>query len=1097
MRPLVLTVVAALFSTGIVVHAVAQTLRQAKPVRVVTTAIPIQKADSQYANEGAIVEDVEVHYRYNEDGTGTYRKHVLVKVKDEAGARAFSVLPIEYASKTESAQMVTVTVTHPDGTKVVTPASDDMTLPAQVTQQAPLYSDLEILQVPVRGLRPGDTLDYTMQINFTKAQDPGEFWGSEDYLKGLVILKGLVSLDVPADKHVQVWDPGLKPVVTDASGRRVYTWTYSQTKPTKDLSKKKTAASSSTKPSLAWSTFPSWQAVGAWYESLAGPRVAVTPAITAEANRITAQAKTPEDEARAIYDFVSTHIRYIGIDFGIGRYQPHAGETVLANQYGDCKDKDTLLESLLRAKGFTTAPALVGVGIKMIPELPSPELFDHVITTVTIEGKQVWLDSTPEVAPFQYLVPGVRDKQALVIPTDGPAKLERTPAEPPYPEVDRMDSTATLTADGDLKAHMVIVDRSDKEILLRDVARNVAPAQWDQAVQYLSRLMGFGGTVSKSEFEHGENLDVAIRLTYDYEHPKFGDWSDLRILPLFPILYLPSAPDKEPKKAIKLGSERTEIAKTVIQLPSRFTPDLPDGVHVKTAFATYDESYSFVKGALTVDRKVVVLASKVPAKDWQAYKKFVSDTSLFNLTYIQLLTNGTGKGSGAKGLNAASSGESAQQLVAQADDLERAYNLERAGELLDKAKALAPEQPFLWSNYGWIAMMQNKLPEAIQDYEKELRYHPEETYVSWMYASALARNGQNDRAIAVLRALTAAHPKDSRAALTLASLEENSNLPDAITVLQAAMAANPADGDIPAQLATLLIRNHESDKAASLLVKALGRATDAMTLNDESYELAVTGQDLALAEQKSRTAVGDVEAKSAREQVAGANEESFTRARELTEYWDTLGYILMKEGKLKEARSYLEASWSNSQRAVVGLHYGRVLEQLHERAQALRIYKLTLHQENDVASEVAVYERSTGQKLPARPRETHDKLTAAIARLKREHVASSGEDPTLALQAMRTFHLLAGRAPKKFQQATFRLEFAADGPPQVMQVNGDAVMAQFVGKIRQVRFPELVPAASKAELVRDAAMSCSPGDRHCVLVLMPMGLMQAENISVH
>ncbi len=65
-----------------------------------------------------------------------------------------------------------------------------------------------------------------------------------------------------------------------------------------------------------------------------------------------------------------------------------------------------------------------------------------------------------------------------------------------------------------------------------------------------------------------------------------------------------------------------------------------------------------------------------------------------------------------------------------------------------------------------------------------------------------------------------------------------------------------------------------------------------------------------------------------------------------------------------------------------------------------------------------------------------------------------------------------------------------------MQVNGDAGMAQFVKKIEAVHFPELVPAGSKARLVRDAAMSCSPGDRHCVLVLMPMGGMQAENASI-
>jgi hypothetical protein len=34
-----------------------------------------------------------------------------------------------------------------------------MEMPAPVSQQAPLYSDLKLLQVPVRSLRAGDVLE--------------------------------------------------------------------------------------------------------------------------------------------------------------------------------------------------------------------------------------------------------------------------------------------------------------------------------------------------------------------------------------------------------------------------------------------------------------------------------------------------------------------------------------------------------------------------------------------------------------------------------------------------------------------------------------------------------------------------------------------------------------------------------------------------------------------------------------------------------------------------------------------------------------------------------------------------------------------------
>jgi transglutaminase-like putative cysteine protease len=62
---------------------------------------------------------------------------------------------------------------------------------------------------------------------------------------------------------------------------------------------------------------------------------------------------------QALYGFVSTQYRYIGIAFGIGRYQPHAADDVLTNSSGDCKDKQTLLASLLQASGFSLYPALI------------------------------------------------------------------------------------------------------------------------------------------------------------------------------------------------------------------------------------------------------------------------------------------------------------------------------------------------------------------------------------------------------------------------------------------------------------------------------------------------------------------------------------------------------------------------------------------------------------------------------------------------------------------------------------------------------------------------------------------------------------------
>ena len=119
---------------------------------------------------------------------------------------------------------------------------------------------------------------------------------------------------------------------------------------------------------------------------------------------------------RAIFNDVALNIHYIGLEFGIGRYQPHAADDVLSNEYGDCKDKHTLLAALLKAEGIEAWPVLISSSRELDARRPSPAQFDHVITLVPLHGKMLWMDSTEEVAPVGSLIGTLRDKQALAIP---------------------------------------------------------------------------------------------------------------------------------------------------------------------------------------------------------------------------------------------------------------------------------------------------------------------------------------------------------------------------------------------------------------------------------------------------------------------------------------------------------------------------------------------------------------------------------------------------------------------------------------------------------------------------------------------------------
>ncbi len=73
-----------------------------------------------------------------------------------------------------------------------------------------------------------------------------------------------------------------------------------------------------------------------------------------------------------------------------------------------------------------------------------------------------------------------------------------------------------------------------------------------------------------------------------------------------------------------------------MKLPAGWTAELPEAVHEKSAFATYDLSYRLDKGTLYSERKIVVLQEKVPASDWKTYKKFADAVGVGNEMYVQL-----------------------------------------------------------------------------------------------------------------------------------------------------------------------------------------------------------------------------------------------------------------------------------------------------------------------------------------------------------------------------------------------------------------------------------------------------------------------------
>jgi transglutaminase-like putative cysteine protease len=194
------------------------------------------------------------------------------------------------------------------------------------------------------GLGVGDTLEYQFTLNTVKPEVPGHFWFEYSFQKDLINLDEQVDLDVPADKAVTVASADAQPV-SPPPGRKLYHWSSSNlARPDPDAPPKSVKH---WKPSDSGDHVFKLGAGGRMVcRRCSGIRVAVTPAIQAKVGILTKGLTSDEDKTRAIFNDVALHIHYVGLEFGIGRYQPHPADDVLSNEYGDCKDKHTLLADL-------------------------------------------------------------------------------------------------------------------------------------------------------------------------------------------------------------------------------------------------------------------------------------------------------------------------------------------------------------------------------------------------------------------------------------------------------------------------------------------------------------------------------------------------------------------------------------------------------------------------------------------------------------------------------------------------------------------------------------------------------------------------------
>jgi hypothetical protein len=445
--------------------------------------------------------------------------------------------------------------------------------------------------------------------------------------------------ELPADdpKRIQLyvspWVPtvSIRKSVEGEAARVVCLW--DRTPPIKEIDRATDTDLAQDMPDVELGgTFTWWGLSHQLYYALLPPEK-LSAEITEQASKLTQDAKTPEEKAERIFEFVSQKIATVDLPLGATGFKPRPVAEILSSRYANPEDKFVLLEALGNAAGSGFAGFLIGPSKKIGPIVGNPSAFTHLV--IQSGYPDSWGDPSLEVAPFGLLPPAYLGSMALEMGEwseihDVPSAVwGGIPKILSFPSSQKVALNASLDAEGKLSTKAKYVIRGENELLLRVAFHQTPKESWKNVAQLLALSDGFRGQITNVTTSDPYATREPFTVEYEITQPKFIDWSKkpLRVPALLPLLGLPEPPAKPAAGAasspIDLGTPLDVDVSVTLRLPAGTTARIPTGTSVQRDFATYTSQYSAKEATLTASRHLNFILKEIPADRASDYNAFL------------------------------------------------------------------------------------------------------------------------------------------------------------------------------------------------------------------------------------------------------------------------------------------------------------------------------------------------------------------------------------------------------------------------------------------------------------------------------------------
>ena len=390
---------------------------------VVLLSLTLGQAAAQPRSDGATVERQVVSLEVRRSGHYTETVERTVRIDSAAGIAAHAETWLSFSEDRSKLEVLEAWVESPSGERRAVPSNRILLREGAQDDRVDLLGRVRSRVVVFPRVEVGSRLHLHWRAEHAPVF-PGHFvWQRHAAATG-VPGQWVVRLVHEPGLPLRVHRPGLAggEQAADARGWRRHEYRLASADPARGQDQRRAPPADAQVAVLALSTFASWAELAHRYRDFAAPMATVTPAIRAQAQELTRDARNTAERVRRLHDWVRRHIRYASLTSERGSWSPFSAEQVLHSRDGDCKDQSVLLQALLAAVGIDAETVLIDGDRLDLPPLPNHFVFSHAMVYVPAIGQ--YLDPS-NGEPMGVLVRDYVNKPAL---HTGSGRIGRTPA---------------------------------------------------------------------------------------------------------------------------------------------------------------------------------------------------------------------------------------------------------------------------------------------------------------------------------------------------------------------------------------------------------------------------------------------------------------------------------------------------------------------------------------------------------------------------------------------------------------------------------------------------------------------------------------------